>query len=214
MSELTAQRVKAFVDEVASDWDTTRGRSVGIPDWPATVDAARLHAHCRRRRFVVGPAQQPRGLECDQQGLAHVGDDGEHQVMTRQPSWTKPATPPSRRFFSVATLPGISFRASRRDEEPADAVTFEVDGDGQTASVLGEWLDGDVDDGPHGSVDAADAPGLGWVDVGELGSDRPVGKADAPGGQAAGPQAGRARAVHVAVDDALLPFGNRAGSVA
>jgi len=47
----------------------------------------------------------------------------------------------------------------KRDEELADAATFEVDRDGQAGPVLCERFDRDVNDGPYRSVDAAYAPG-------------------------------------------------------
>ena len=51
--------------------------------------------------------------------------------------------------------------------------------------VSAERFDGEVDGGPDRSVDAADAPRSGRVDVGELGGAGSVGAADAAGGQAA-----------------------------
>ena len=67
-------------------------------------------------------------------------------------------------------------------------------------------FDGDVDGGADRSVDAAHAPGVWRVDVGDLGGAGPVGAADAPGGEALVADGGVAGLVHVAVDDALLPL--------
>jgi hypothetical protein len=53
---------------------------------------------------------------------------------------------------------------------------------------------------------SAHAPGVGWVDVGDLGGDRPAGEADPAGGQAPGPDAWGAGLVHVGVENVLLPF--------
>lgn len=79
-----------------------------------------------------------------------------------------------------------------------------------------QGLDGEVDDRADGSVDAAYAPGSGWVDVGDHGGGGAVSAADASGGQASGAGdrpvrgidagAGVGGGVEVSVDDSGLPF--------
>jgi len=82
-------------------------------------------------------------------------DDGELQ---------RGHAPRSRRSLSADRLAGISLRASRSATSGTsslpDAVAFEVDGDGQAGSGVGEGFDGDVDVGSDGSVDAAHRPAL------------------------------------------------------
>src|SRR5438128_6512621 len=73
--------------------------------------------------------------------------------------------------------------------------------------MCGQAFDGEVDDGPDGSVDAPHAPRLRWVDVRDFGGAGTVGAADAPGGEASRSHALGAGLVHLAVDDAtLLPL--------
>jgi hypothetical protein len=72
--------------------------------------------------------------------------------------------------FEVFFQPGkvgrhllLGFAADEQgDEEFADAMAFEVDGDGQPGPGLGEWFDGEVDRGPDRSVNPVDAPRF-WV---------------------------------------------------
>src|ERR1700728_4728297 len=93
---------------------------------------------------------------------------------------------------------------------PADAVPVEVDRDGQPGTGF-KGVDGHVDGGTDGCVDALHATCLGRVDVGELGGDGPVSSADAPGGQAFRARLRGAGLVQVGVDDAVLPFAEACG---
>src|SRR2546430_12478073 len=102
-----------------------------------------------------------------------------------------------------------------RDEQLTDAVALEVDGDGQAGSMGGQGFDGDVDDGPDGSVDAPHTPRLGWVGVRDFRRARTVAAADAPDGQASRSHGRDARLVPVNIDDARLPLAeaSRVGGV-
>ena len=46
----------------------------------------------------------------------------------------------------------------QRNEEFADAVAFEVDGNSQPGPGLGDWFDGEVDRGPDRSVNPRGRP--------------------------------------------------------
>ncbi len=84
-------------------------------------------------------------------------------------------------------LVGCRAADEKGDEDLANAVALELNRDRQSRPGFAERLCGEVDSGPDGPVDTAQAPPLGWVDMRDFGHRRPVGEADAPGGEAPRP---------------------------
>jgi hypothetical protein len=93
----------------------------------------------------------------------------------------------SIRRFNVARFLGISFCAWGRTTSGTRTLPmpsrFKIDGYGQAGARFAQSLDGEIYGGADRSVDAANSPGSGRGDVGQLRGHASVGPTEATGGQ-------------------------------